>query len=71
MISQRRILSLINLFTAAGRGAGRGDVFVGYATQQPHLYVSGALTLVLKVILIPWMLHRMIRRSTCAGTSRR
>jgi hydrogenase-4 component E len=33
---------------------------LGYVTHQPDLYVSGALTLVLKVIFIPWMLHRMI-----------
>ena len=35
---------------------------VGYVTHQPHLYVSAALTFVLKVVLIPMMLHRMIQR---------
>jgi hydrogenase-4 component E len=31
-------------------------------THQPHLYVSAGLTLVLKVMLIPWILHRIIDR---------
>jgi len=35
---------------------------LGYATHQPDLYVSAGLTLVLKVMLIPWLLHRVIRR---------
>jgi hydrogenase-4 component E len=35
---------------------------VGYATHQPHLYLSAAITLALKVFLIPWLLHRVINR---------
>jgi hydrogenase-4 component E len=35
---------------------------VGYVTTQPHLYLSAALTLVLKVLLIPYLLHRIIDR---------
>jgi hydrogenase-4 component E len=62
MISQRRIVSLINLFMMQGVALVMTSFLLGYATNQPDLYVSGALTLVLKVILIPWMLHRMIRR---------
>jgi hydrogenase-4 component E len=37
-------------------------VLVGYATHQPDLYVSAGLTFVLKVVLIPWLLHRVIRQ---------
>ena len=62
MISQRRIVSLINLFMMQGVALVITSFLLGYATQQPDLYVSGALTLVLKVIFIPWMLHRMIRK---------
>jgi len=62
MISQRRIVSLINLFMMQGMALVVTSFLLGYATNQPDLYVSGALTLVLKVILIPWMLHRMIRK---------
>ena len=62
MISQRRILSLIHLFTAQGAVLVAATVVVGYATQQPHLYLSAGITLLLKVILIPLLLHRVIAR---------
>jgi len=62
MISQRRILSLIHLFTAQGAVLVAATVVVGYATKQPHLYLSAGITLVLKVILIPLLLHRVIAR---------
>ena len=62
MISQRRIVSLINLFMLQGAALVAASFLLGYATQQPDLYVSGALTLVLKVIFIPWMLHRMLHK---------
>jgi len=62
MISQRRIVSLINLFMLQGAALVAASFLLGYATGQPDLYVSGALTLVLKVIFIPWMLHRMLHK---------
>lgn len=62
MISQRRILSLIHLLTLQGAALVGVTVLVGYVTSQPHLYLSAALTFVLKVVLIPWLLHRVIDR---------
>ena len=62
MISQRRILSLIHLFTLQGATLVTATAVVGYVTHQPHLYVSAALTFVLKVVLIPILLHRVIDR---------
>jgi hydrogenase-4 component E len=62
MISQRRILSLINLFTLQGLTLVISTVVVGYVTAQPHLYLSAGLTFVLKVVLIPILLHRIIDR---------
>ena len=62
MISQRRIVTLINLFMIQGAALVAASFLLGYVTHQPDLYVSGALTLVLKVIFIPWMLHRVIRK---------
>ena len=62
MISQRRILSLIHLFTAQGATLVAATLVVGYATDQPHLYLSAGITLVVKVILIPLLLHRIINR---------
>jgi hydrogenase-4 component E len=71
MISQRRILSLIHLFTAQGATLVAATVVVGYATHQPHLYLSAGITLVLKVILIPCCCIGSSIVSTYAGTSRR
>ena len=62
MLSQRRILSLINLFAAQGFVLFLSTALVAALTDQKHLYVSAAVTLVLKVILLPWILHRLIRK---------
>ncbi len=62
MLSQRRVLSLIHLFTLQGATLALSTAIVGVATHQPHLYFSAALTLLLKVILIPLLLHRVIDR---------
>ena len=62
MISQRRIVTLINLFTMQGAALVAASILLGYATNQTDLYVSAGLTMLLKVILIPWLLHRVIRQ---------
>ncbi len=62
MISQRRIVSLLNLFTLQGATLVLATAVVGYLTDQPHLYLSAGLTLLLKVLLIPYLLHRVINR---------
>ena len=62
MLSQRRILSLINLFAAQGFVLFLSTALVATLTGQHHLYWSALLTLGLKVILLPWILHRLIRR---------
>ncbi len=62
MLAQRRILSLINLFAAQGFTLFLSTALVAWLTSQPHLYVSALLTLALKVVVLPWILHRLIRR---------
>jgi len=62
MLSQRKILSLIHLYTLQGAALVAATAVVAHATSQPHLYWSAGITLVLKVILIPWLLHRVIDR---------
>lgn len=62
MISQRRVLSLIHLFTAQGATLALATAVVGYVTEQHHLYLSAGLTFALKVLLIPFLLHRVIDR---------
>jgi len=62
MLSQRRILSLINLFALQGFVLALSTFIVAYSTEQHHLYYSAGLTLLLKVLLLPWLLHRLIRK---------
>ena len=62
MLAQRRVLSLVNLFAAQGVALALSTAIVAFATHQPHLYGSAALTVVLKVVLLPWLLHRLIQR---------
>ena len=62
MLSQRRIRTLIDLFALQGAALVGSTVTVAFATGQRHLYYSAAITFALKVILLPWILHRLIRR---------
>lgn len=62
MLSQRRVLTLVHLFTLQGITLMAATAVMAYATHQPHLYYSAGLTLVLKVFLLPWILHRLIER---------
>lgn len=62
MLAQRRIESLVELFAAQGFVLALSTAVVAYTTNQPHLYQSTALTLLLKVFLLPWILHRLVRK---------
>ncbi len=62
MLSQRRVLSLINLFAWQGLVLAMSTLIVAFTTEQHHLYYSAAITITLKVILLPWILHRLIRK---------
>ena len=62
MLAQRRVLSLIDLFAAQGLALTCSTAIVAFATDQPHLYWSAGLSLLLKVILLPFILYRLIRQ---------
>jgi hydrogenase-4 component E len=62
MISQRRIVSLVHLYTVEGVTLVLATATVGWLTGQPHLYWSAAVTAVLKVGVIPALMHRLIDR---------
>ena len=62
MLSQRRILSLINLFAWQGLVLSLSTFVVAYSTGQHHLYYSAGLTLLLNVLVLPWLLHRLMRK---------
>ncbi|KVT56983.1 hypothetical protein [Burkholderia ubonensis] len=62
MLSQRRILSLIHLYTLQGVALVLANLILGVVTGDGHLYVSAGLTAMLKVGVIPWILYRLVRR---------
>jgi len=61
MLTQRRILSLINLFALQGFVLALSTAIVAYSTGQHELYVSALITVALKVVFLPWILHRLMR----------
>src|ERR1022692_4720076 len=62
MLSQRRIVTLVNLLALQGALLGVATLLLAWRTGVHHLYLSAALTFGLKVIFLPWLLHRLIRR---------
>ena len=62
MLSQRRILPLIHLYTVQGLALVSANLVLGFVTSDIHLYISAMLTLFLKVGLIPWILYRLVQR---------
>ena len=62
MLSQRRIVNLVNLLAVQGTVLFVATLLIAVRTHQGHLYLSAALTLSLKVVLLPYLLHRLIRR---------
>ena len=62
MLAQRRVLTLINLFMLQGLMLFISTLVVALTTHQNHLLWSAGLTLLLKVIALPYILHRLIRK---------
>ena len=62
MLAQRRIVNLVNLLAMQGGLLLAATLLLAWRTGEHHLYLSAALTLALKVLFLPWILHRLIRR---------
>ena len=62
MLSQRRVLSLIRLFAWQGLALTASTAIVAHGMNQPHLYISAAITMALKVLFLPWFLHKLTDR---------
>ena len=62
MLSQRRVVTMVNLLAFQGVLLGLATLLLGWRTGNTHLYVSAAMTLALKALFLPWLLHRLIRR---------
>ncbi len=67
MLAQRRIRRLIVLLAWQGALLSASTLLVAITAHQAHLYYSAALTLALKVIVLPWILMRLMKRLGIAG----
>lgn len=62
LLVQRRIYGLLHLFAWQGLFLSVSTAVVGFVAGKHHLYISSLLTLTLKVIVLPYILHRLIIR---------
>jgi len=62
MLAQRRVVTLVDLLAMQGAVLCAATLLLAWRTGEPNLYISATLTLGLKVIFLPWLLHRLIRR---------
>jgi len=62
LLEQARLVAAIHVFAWQGVLIALVTSIVASSAHQLHLYFSAALTLGLKGILIPWMLHRLVRK---------
>ncbi|WP_031435293.1 formate hydrogenlyase [Methylomarinum vadi] len=60
MLGQGRLLRLVVVFALQGLLLVLATALAAYSFSNHHLYISAVITLVLKVLFIPWMLSRHI-----------
>lgn len=60
MLAQRRVRSLIRLLALQGLVLSINIGCIAYAFSVPEFYITLILTLILKVWLIPFILHRLL-----------
>ena len=62
MIYQTRLYALLNVFTLQALLLAAAIAWQAHTGHAPHLYISAAIALVFKAIVIPTALHRIIQR---------
>ena len=62
LLEQARLVAAIRAFAWQGALVAAVTTVVATSGHLPHLYFSALLTFSLKALLIPWMLHRLVRR---------
>jgi len=62
MLVQRRMYALLHLFAWQGLFLAVSTALVGFVAKTHHLYISSVLTLAIKVVLLPYILHRLIQK---------
>ncbi len=62
LLAQNRVVSIIHVFAWQGAMVALTTALVAYDSGLHHLYISAFLTLALKALFIPWLLHRLVRQ---------
>jgi hydrogenase-4 component E len=62
MLFQDRLNALINVFAAQALALALSVAWQAHVQNAPHLYVTAAIALVFKALVIPLALHQMIKR---------
>lgn len=62
LLAQARLVSTVHAFAWQGAMVAAVTALIALAGHEPQLMLSAVLTLTLKALLIPWLLHRLIRR---------
>lgn len=62
LLAQARLRAAVHAFAWQGTLVATATALMAAANDEPHLYLSALMTLALKALTIPWMLHRLIRR---------
>ena len=62
MLYQDRLYALLNVFALQALVLSLSVCWQAYAQGAPHLYVTAAIALVFKAIIIPVALHRIVTR---------
>jgi len=60
MLYQDRLYALINVYALQAVVLALSVAWQAYAQDAPHLYITAAIALLFKAVLIPVVLHRMI-----------
>lgn len=62
LLYQDRMYGLLNIFALHAFVLSLSVAWEAYVNHSPHLYVTAAIALVLKAIIIPTALHRIVQR---------
>jgi len=62
MLYQDRLYSLLNVFALHALVLALSVAWQAYIQNAPHLYITAAIALVFKAMVIPFALHRIVRQ---------
>ena len=62
MVAQRWIVAHIRIFAAQSFFLAMIAATIAWYNHAPHIYIAAALTLVVKVILVPILFERLVER---------